>query len=171
MENLITIIMAIIFAIIFLMIALRNKFSNRHLLGEIERLKAQLTEVENEKKSLVDKIAKTTNEGGIGESTVLAIAGEIVRMENNLYRMADVPGRKQVSKSLERMKVALQAEGYAVVPLLGNPYKEGMQMSAVFVPDESLPFGSSIITSVQKPQVNRNGKMIQAASVTVGQNN
>ena len=85
--------------------------------------------------------------------------------------MADVPGRKQVSKSLERMKVALQAEGYAVVPLLGNPYKEGMQMSAVFVPDESLPSGSSIITSVQKPQVNRNGKMIQAACVTVGQNN
>ena len=109
--------------------------------------------------------------GGIGESTVLAIAGEIARMENNLYRMEDVPGRKQVSKSLERMKVALQAEGYAVIPLLGTPYREGMQMSVVFVPDESLPFGSSIITSVQKPQVNRNGKMIQAACVTVGQNN
>ena len=58
MENLITIIMAIIFAIIFLMIALRNKFSNRHLLGEIERLKAQLTEAENEKDALMDKIAK-----------------------------------------------------------------------------------------------------------------
>ena len=171
MENPITIIVAIIFAILYLVIALRNKFSNRRLLGEIERLKAQLTEAENEKYALMDKIAKTTNEGGIGESTVLAIAGEIARMENNLYRMADVPGRKQVSKSLERMKVALQAEGYAVVPLLGNPYKEGMQMSAVFVPDESLPFGSSIITSVQKPQVNRNGKMIQAACVTVGQNN
>ena len=170
MENLITIIMAIIFAIIFLVIALRNKFSNRRLLGEIERMNAQLTEADNEKEALMDKIANTTNEGGIGESTVLAIAGEIARMENNLYRMEEVPGRKQVLKALDRMKVTLQAEGYAVIPLLGTPYREGMLMTAVFVLDESLPLGSSVITSVQKPQVNHNGKMIQAACVTVGQN-
>ena len=161
----------IIFATVMLWIAVRCKRNNRRLLGELEHLKASLVEAENEKNLLEERMTHVADAGGIGESTVLAIAGEIVRMENNLYRMADVPGRKQVSKSLERMKVALQAEGYAVVPLLGNPYKEGMQMSAVFVPDESLPFGSSIITSVQKPQVNRNGKMIQAACVTVGQNN
>lgn len=161
----------IVFATIMLWIAVRCKRNNRRLLGELEHLKASLVEAENEKNLLEERMTHVADAGGIGESTVLAIAGEIARMENNLYRMADVPGRKQVSKSLERMKVALQAEGYAVVPLLGNPYKEGMQMSAVFVPDESLPFGSSIITSVQKPQVNRNGKMIQAACVTVGQNN
>ena len=159
------------FATIMLWIAVRCKRNNRRLLGELKHLKASLVEAENEKNLLEERVSHIADAGGIGESTVLAIAGEIARMENNLYRMADVPGRKQVSKSLECMKVALQAEGYAVVPLLGNPYKEGMQMSAVFVPDESLPFGSSIITSVQKPQVNRNGKMIQAASVTVGQNN
>ena len=170
MENQISIIMAIIFAIIFLVIALKNKFSNRRLLDENERLKVQLTEAESEKEVLADKIAKTTNEGGIGESTVLAIAGEIARMENNLYRMEEVPGRKQVLKALDRLKVTLQAEGYAVIPLLGMPYREGMQMTAVFVLDESLPSGSAIITSVQKPQVNHNGKMIQAACVTVGQN-
>ena len=161
----------IIFATIMLWIAVRCKRDNRRLLGELKHLKASLVKAENEKNLLEERMTHVADAGGIGESTVLAIAGEIARMENNLYRMEDVPGRKQVSKSLERMKVALQAEGYAVVPLLGNPYKEGMQMSAVFVPDESLPFGSSIITSVQKPQVNRNGKMIQAACVTVGQNN
>lgn len=160
-----------VFATIMLWIAVRCKRDNRRLHGELKHLKASLVEAENEKNLLEERMTHVADAGGIGESTVLAIAGEIARVENNLYRMADVPGRKQVSKSLERMKVALQAEGYAVVPLLGNPYKEGMQMSAVFVPDESLPFGSSIITSVQKPQVNRNGKMIQAASVTVGQNN
>ena len=159
-----------VFATIMLWIAVTCKRNNHRMLGELKHLKASLVEAENEKNLLEERMTHVADAGGIGESTVLAIAGEIVRMENNLYRMADVPGRKQVSKSLERMKVALQAEGYAVVPLLGNPYKEGMQMSAVFVPDESLPFGSSIITSVQKPQVNRNGKMIQAASVTVGQN-
>lgn len=161
----------IVFATIMLWIAVTCKRNNRRLLGELKHLKASLVEAENEKNLLEERMTHVADAGGIGESTVLAIAGEIARMENNLYRKEDVPGRKQVSKSLDRMKVALQAEGYAVVPLLGNPYKEGMQMSAVFVPDESLPFGRSIITSVQKPQVNRNGKMIQAACVTVGQNN
>ena len=161
----------IVFATIMLWIAVRCKRNNRRLLGELKHLKASQVEAENEKNFFEERMTHVADAVGIGESTVLAIAGEIARMENNLYRMEDVPGRKQVSKSLERMKVALQAEGYAVVSLLGIPYKEGMQMSAVFVPDESLPFGSSIITSVQKPQVNRNGKMIQAASVTVGQNN
>lgn len=160
-----------VFATIMLWIAVRCKRNNRRLLGELEHLKASLVEAENEKNLLEERMTHVADAGGIGESTVLAIAGEIARMENNLFRMEDVPGRKQVSKSLERMKVALLAEGYAVIPLLGTPYREGMQMSAVFVPDESLPFGSSIITSVQKPQVNRNGKMIQAACVTVGQNN
>lgn len=161
----------IIFATIMLWIAVRCKRDNRRLLGELKHLKASLVEAENEKKLLEERMTHVADAGGIGESTVLAIAGEIARMENNIYRMEDVPGRKQVSKSLDRIKVALQAEGYAVVPLLGTSYKEGMQLSAVFVLDENLPLGSSIITSVQKPQVNRNGKMIQAASVTVGQNN
>jgi len=161
----------VIFAAIALVVAIRNKRNNYHLHGELERLKASLVEVENEKKLLEKKISQDTNNRGISESTVLALAGEMARMENNLYRMEDVPGRKQVSKALDRMKVALQAEGYAVIPLLGTPYREGMQMSVVFVQDESLPLGSSIITSVQKPQVNWNGKMIQAACVTVGQNN
>ena len=115
--------------------------------------------------------APELSQSGVSEETVLAIASEISRMENNLCRMQDVPGHKQLSRALDRMKVALQAEGYTVIPLLGTPYREGMQMTALFVLDESLPPGSSVITSVQKPQVNRNGKMIQAASVTVGQNN
>ncbi len=164
-------VFTVIFAAIMLMAAIRNKRNCHRLFGELERMKASVAKAENEKQILNERLAQVINIGGIGESTVLAIAGEIARMENNIYRMEDVPGRKQVSKSLDRIKVALQAEGYAVVPLLGTPYKEGMQMSAVFVLDENLPSGSSIITSVQKPQVNRNGKMIQAASVTVGQNN
>lgn len=164
-------VFTVIFAAIMLMAAIRNKRNSYRLFGELERMKASVAKAENEKQILNERLAQVINIGGIGESTVLSIAGEIARMENNLYRMEDVPGRKQVSRSLDRIKVALQAEGYAVVPLLGTPYKEGMQMSAVFVLDENLPSGSSIITSVQKPQVNRNGKMIQAASVTVGQNN
>lgn len=160
-------VFTVIFAAIALVVAVRNK----HLNGELERLRASIVEAENEKKLLEKKIAQVTNKGGVSESTVLALAGEMARMENNLYRMEDVPGRKQVSKALDRMKADLQAEGYTVIPLLGTPYREGMQMSVVFVQDESLTLGSFVITSVQKPQINWNGKMIQAACVTVGQNN
>ena len=85
-------------------------------------------------------------------------------------QIQDVPGRKQISKAIDRMKATLQAEDYTIVPLLGTVYREGMQAIAVFVEDESLSPGSSIIISVQKPQVNRAGKMIQAPSVTVGEN-
>lgn len=125
---------------------------------------------EAEKALLQDEISHAKKAGGVGESTVLALIGEMSRMDNNLYHMQDVPGRKQVVKALDRMKVYLQAEDYTIVSLLGTAYKEGMQVNAVFVPDDGLPVGSSVITSVQRPQVNKAGKMIQAASVTVAQN-
>jgi hypothetical protein len=73
-------------------------------------------------------------------------------------------------KALDRMKSAFQAEEYTIVPLLGHPYVEGMNVKAVFVHDEGLEEGTSVIVSVQKPQVNYRGKMIQAATITVGQN-
>lgn len=164
-------VITLVFTVIAIAVVVRTKLNNRHLVGELEHLNASLTETEKAKDCLKVQIAQITKAGGIGENTVLAIANEMTRVENNLYRMEEVPGRKQISRALNRMKADLQAEGYTLVPLLGVPYKEGMQMSVTFVLDESLPPGCSIITSVQKPQVNYNGVMIQAANVTVGQNN
>ncbi len=160
----------IAFATLLLVVAVTHKVVSHRFRGKVEDLKFKLKSCEKDKKRLREEIAGLSMRGGIDESCVLAIAKEIARMENNLYRMDDVPGRKQVSKALERMKLVLQAADYTIVPLLGTSYREGMQVSVVFVPDESLPMGSSVITSVQKPQVNRAGRMIQAASVTVGQN-
>ena len=133
-------------------------------------LQVKLHETEKEKTLLQEEISNVKKAGGVGESTILALIGEMSRIDNNLYHMQDVPGRKQVVKALDRMKIYLQAEDYTIVSLLGTTYKEGMQVNAVFVSDDGLPSGSSVITSVQKPQVNRGGKMIQAASVTVAQN-
>lgn len=133
-------------------------------------LQEKLNEAEKEKVLLLEEISHAKKAGGVGESTILALIGEMSRIDNNLYHMQDVPGRKQVVKALDRMKVYLQAEDYTIVSLLGTAYKEGMQVNAVFVADDGLPAGSSVITSVQKPQVNKAGKMIQAACVTVAQN-
>lgn len=165
-----TLTIAIAFATLMFVVAVLNRKNCRHLLRDLENDRAMLKDAEAENMRLKMEILQMSQRGGISENSVLALAGEISRMDNNLFHMEDVPGRKQVKKALDRMKNTLQAEDYTIIPLLGTPYREGMQISAVFVPDESLPLGSTVITSVQKPQINRAGKMIQAASVTVGQN-
>lgn len=151
-------------------IALINKLNSRRLKNNVAAIVFKLRKTQKENVSLKAELARITSQRGIGESTVLSLAGEIARMENNLRHMDDVPGRKQILKALERMKGAFLAEDYYIVPLLGHPYVEGMNAKVVFVPDDSLEEGASVIQSVQKPQVNYRGKMIQAANITVGQN-
>lgn len=162
------------FITISAIILMATALLQRHRLIGLERenqsAKEKIRRAEAENEHLHKEISSLTTTGGISESSVLSLIGDISRIENNLYHMQEVPGRKQVAKAVERMKVALQAEGYTVVPLLGTEYREGMQVTAVFVPNENLPEGTSLITSVQRPQVNHSGRMIQAGSVTVAQN-
>ena len=53
----------------------------------------------------------------------LKVADEINRMENNLSRMDPaVKGHKQLTKSIERVRTNMKANGYELVALLGKPY-------------------------------------------------
>ena len=165
-----TVLFIIVFATLMMVVAIVNWLNYRRQLSESFGLKATLEQAEKEKKLLKEEITRIQRVGGIGESSVMSLIGEITRIDNNLYHMQEVPGRKQIVKALDRMKATLQAEDYAIVPLLGETYREGMHAIVVFVEDENVAPGSSIITSVQKPQVNRGGRMIQAATITVGQN-
>ena len=174
-----SLLFTIFFAAIMFFVAVVNWVNYRRKLSEVFEMKTILEQAEKEKKLLKEEITRITRVGGIGDSSVMSLIGEISRIENNLYHMQkmiereqiqDVPGRKQISKAIDRMKATLRAEDYSIVPLLGTTYCEGMQAIAVFVEDENVSPGSSVITSVQKPQVNRGGRMIQAASITVGQN-
>ena len=104
-------------------------------------------------------------------SLALKVADEIVRIEMNLTRMDPaVKGHKQLSKAVQRLRDNFKANGYEIVEMLGKPYDEGMKVIANFVPDDSLAEGQQIITGITKPQINYNGKMIQAAQITVSQN-
>lgn len=169
----------IVFAVLMLVVAVVNWVNYRRKLSEVFELKAILEQAEKEKKLLKEEITRIMRVGGISESSVMSLIGEISRIDNNLYhmqemidcgQMQEVSGRKQISKSIDRMKATLRAEDYTIVSLLGTTYREGMQAIAVFVEDENVSPGSSVIISVQKPQVNRAGRMIQAPTVTVGQN-
>lgn len=137
---------------------------------DLKQVKHDLDLTINEKENLIKTQTGTKAQGGASERTVLALAGEISRIENNLTYMDDVPGRKQLHKCIERMKTYLQTENYDIVPLIGSKYNEGMMASAVFVHDERIPKGEAKIISVQLPQVNYCGKMIQSAKITVGEN-
>ena len=142
----------------------------RKLAFDLKQVKHDLDLTFNEKENLIKAQTGTKAQGGASERTVLALAGEISRIENNLTYMDDVPGRKQLHKCIERMKTYLQTENYDIVPLIGSKYNEGMMASAVFVHDERIPKGEAKIISVQLPQVNYCGKMIQSAKITVGEN-
>lgn len=142
----------------------------RKLAFDLKQVKHDLDLTINEKENLIKAQTGTKAQGGASERTVLALAGEISRIENNLTYMDDVPGRKQLHKCIERMKTYLQTENYDIVPLIGSKYNEGMMASAVFVHDERIPKGEAKIISVQLPQVNYCGKMIKSAKITVGEN-
>lgn len=142
----------------------------RKLAFDLKQVKHDLDLTINEKENLIKAQTGTKAQGGASERIVLALAGEISRIENNLTYMDDVPGRKQLHKCIERMKTYLQTENYDIVSLIGSKYNEGMMASAVFVHDERIPKGEAKIISVQLPQVNYCGKMIQSAKITVGEN-
>ena len=112
-----------------------------------------------------------SNNNQIDHSLALKVADEIVRIEMNLSRMdSSIKGHKQLSKAVERIKNNFLANGYEMVDMLGKPYNDGMKVVANFVSDENLKDGEQIITGIIKPQVNYNGKMVQAAQITVSQN-
>lgn len=136
-------------------------------------------QLENGTNSLDSKVAdllkthlsSTIQANQLDHSLALKVADEIVRIETNLYRMDPATrGYKQLTRSVQRMKDCFMTKGYEISDLLGKPYNEGMKVVANFTIDESLKEGEAIITGVTKPQIIYNGKMIQAAQITVSQN-
>lgn len=103
-------------------------------------------------------------------SLALRIADEINRIEKNLAAMDPaMRGHKQLSAAVRRMKDIFMANGYELVEMLNRKYDDGMKVIANFKPDDSLQSEEQIITRIIKPQVNFNGKMIQAAQIEVSQ--
>lgn len=102
-------------------------------------------------------------------SLALKVADEITLIERNISLMdAETKGIKQLSRSVEKIKNNLAANGYEIPPLLGKPFNQGMKIIPVStIPDENLEAGIEIITKIIKPQVNYNDKMIQAAQIEV----
>lgn len=101
-------------------------------------------------------------------SLVLKIADRLTAMETNHYRMdPNTRGLKQLKNAVKSIKENYLVKGYEIVEMLELEYKEGMNVTANFIPSDKIEKGKRIITRVIKPQVNFKGKMIQAAQIEV----
>ena len=138
----------------------------------VERMDKELDELQKiASAATASAIGTGSNDAEPDHSLIVALADRITFMEMTLYKMdSSVKGHKQLSKSIKNMKDNLLANGYELVDMLGKEYTEGMRLSASFISDDSIAEGKQIITSIVKPQINYNGKMIQAAQITVSQN-
>jgi len=101
-------------------------------------------------------------------SLVLKVADEVTRILMNLQVMdKNIKGYKHLKKYSESILDNLKAYGYEIPQLIGQNYKTGMNIVATMEFDENIEEGKEIIKRIIKPQVNYNGKMIQAAKVIV----
>lgn len=100
---------------------------------------------------------------------ILKVADEIVRMENNLNFMdEDIKGKKQLEKSIERIRDTFKVSGIEIKEMLGLDYNEGMTVTVQnTIEDKKLTKGEQKITRIIKPQVNLFGKTIQTAEIEI----
>jgi len=102
-------------------------------------------------------------------SLALKVASEINLIERNINLMdSKTKGLKQLSRSMEKLKDNLAANGYEIPQLLEKEFNQGMRIIvASSIPDENLEKGVEKITKILIPQVNYNGVMIQTAQIEV----
>ncbi|MBK7341697.1 MAG: septum formation initiator [Saprospiraceae bacterium] len=105
----------------------------------------------------------------VDHSLALRVASEINLIERNVRLMdAGTRGLKQLTRSVEKLKDNLSANGYEMPQLMGRDYNEGLKIIVLSsIPDETLEQGAEIISKIMIPQVNYNDKMIQVAQVEV----
>lgn len=132
---------------------------------QTELLETQLQLIEEQAKN---QSSNTTNQE-IDHSLALKVADEITLIERNISLMdKDVKGLKQLSRSVQKLKDNLNANGYEIPELLGKQYHQGMKVIVVSsIPDENIDKDLEVITKVIKPQVNYKEKMIQTAQIEV----
>jgi chromosome segregation ATPase len=101
-------------------------------------------------------------------SLVLKVADRLTAMETNHYRMdPKTKGLKSLMRAVKSIKENYLANGYEIVEMIGQEYKEGLNVTANFIPSEDIEPGKQIITMIIKPQVNYKDKIIQAAEIQV----
>ncbi|MEY3501679.1 MAG: hypothetical protein RL308_3352 [Bacteroidota bacterium] len=145
--------------------------TKKSLEEESLKLDAQLLDIINSQLKIKETEATKPESGEKDHSLVLKVADEVTRILMNLEVMdKEIKGYKHLKKYSESILNNLKAYGYEIPQLIGMNYNSGMNMEPTLEFDDSIEIGKQIIKRITKPQVNYNGKMIQAAKVTVAYN-
>jgi uncharacterized coiled-coil protein SlyX len=141
--------------------------TKKSLEEESMKLDSELVKVFQKQLDVLDITPKDVRQD-IDHSLVLKIADRLTAMETNLYRMdPNTRGLNNLKNLVKSTKENFNAKEYEIVEMLGNEYKEGMEVIATFIPSDEIEVGKQIITRVIKPQVNFKGQKIQAAQIEV----
>lgn len=132
---------------------------------QAELMETQINLLEEQNKKIPSSLIETE----IDHSLALKVADEITLIERNISLMdSNVKGLKHLSRSIDKLKDNLLANGYELPLLLGKNYNQGMKVIiSSSIPDDNLEEGVELITKVIKPQVNYKEKMIQTAQIEV----
>lgn len=179
----ITLVTLLLGGLVYWLLGKRIKSSNTDVETQIRNIKASL-EKENVKldsklMDILDKQLKLKDLSQLGKpeseekdhSLVMKVADEVTRILMSLEVMdKNIKGYKHLKKYSASILDNLKAYGYEIPLLIGQNYNSGMNMVAKMEFDDSIEEGKQKIKRIIKPQINYNGKMIQAAKVIVAFN-
>ena len=164
----------IISGVLYLLLRKKQQADKTDIISQLSQTKQSIDE------KLVNEFAKNTETlaamsqmpkpfqtAEIDHSFALKVASEINLIERNINLMdGKTKGLKQLTRSVEKLKDNLAANGYEIPQLLGKAFNQGMKVIvASSIPDENLEKDVEIITKILIPQVNYNGVMIQTAQI------
>ena len=149
------------------------KLEITHSRAELEALIVQ--ELAKQSQFLEEQSAKlqvpspATMNAAPDHSLALKLAGEITTIERNISFMDEgTRGLKPLRRSVGKLKDNLLANGYEMPELLHQKYVQGMNVIVVTThQDDTLEAGVELISKVLVPQVNYQGKLIQAPQVEI----
>jgi hypothetical protein len=157
-------IISIVFLLFFFLF--KMIYSNNKKLIEYHKLESKLIEILNTQNDLISNASNND-----AEKIIFEVADEITTMENNMFRMENSSGVKRIKRAINNIRNNFNKMGYDIKELIGTNVVDGDIIEIASEDnDESLEKGQKIITSVIKPRIDLNGKMIQRAKVSIIKN-
>lgn len=104
---------------------------------------------------------------------LLAIETDPTRMANYAGQLEELVARGVAltdaqKKELDDAREQLRGAGYTYTsPAIGEAYVQNDNDEVVFVPDSSIPAGETSVVSVSRPEVRKDGQVMQPAKVVV----
>ena len=166
----------IISGIVYLLLRKKQQNDKTDIIFQLSETKQSINEKlvnefakNTEALEALSQLSKPDQSAEPDHSLALKVASEINLIERNINLMdSKTKGLKQLSRSVEKLKDNLAANGYEIPQLLDKEFNQGMKVIvASSIPDENLEKGVEQITKILIPQVNYNGVMIQTAQIEV----